>query len=115
METVKKFEQFKSNWSSTCNDSKTGSANCLARRTTDIHYKQRHHNRKQAKINERTVRRCLNEAEAKYNRPLLKPLLTENHRMNRLKWAQDHRTMDWKQLISSDVTAVRQNCVEELL
>ena len=40
---VKKFKRFRSNWSSTCNDSETGSRNCLACRTTDIRYKPRHH------------------------------------------------------------------------
>ena len=37
--------------------------------------------------------RC-DEAEAKYSRPLSKPLLTENHRMNRLKWTKDHKAMN---------------------
>ena len=36
-------------------------------------------NRKRLKIDEKTVGRRLNEAAAKYNRPLSKPLLTENH------------------------------------
>jgi len=39
-------------------------------------------------VNERTVRRRLNEAGAKYNRPLLKSLRNEGHREKRLKWAQ---------------------------
>ena len=48
-------------------------------------------NRKRVKINERTVRRRLNEGGGRYNQPLLKPLLTENHRINRLKWAHDYK------------------------
>jgi hypothetical protein len=40
-------------------------------------------------INERMVQQRLNEAGARYNRSLSKPLLTEVHRKNRLKWAQD--------------------------
>ena len=61
------------------------------------------------------VRRCLNEAAAKYNRPLLKALLTENHRMNHLKRAQDHKAIDWNQVISSNETIIRLNCVKGLL
>ena len=51
-------------------------------------------NRKRVKFNEKTVRRRFNEAGTKYSWPLSKPLLTENHRMNRLKWAQDQKVMD---------------------
>ena len=54
MEIVNKFQRFRSNWSSSCND---WSTNYLAWRTTDIRYKARHHNRKWDKINERMVRR----------------------------------------------------------
>jgi transposase len=42
-------------------------------------------NKKGVKIDERTVRRRLNEAGAKYTQPLLKPLLTEGHRKKQLK------------------------------
>ena len=42
-------------------------------------------NRTRVKINERTVRRSLNEAAIKYNRLLLKSSLTANHRKNSLK------------------------------
>ena len=90
METVKRSGGFSSNWPTTCNDSKTGSADSLACRTTDIRYKLTHHNRKRIKINERTVRWRLNEGGGRYNRPLLKPLLTENHRINRLKRLQSY-------------------------
>ena len=50
----------------------------------DIHNKLK---RKRVDINERTVRRRLHEAGAKFSRPLSKPLLTDKHRNNRLKWA----------------------------
>ena len=110
-----KFQRFRSNWSTTCNDSKAGSTNCLTCQTTDIHYKSRHHNRKQAKINERMVRRRLNEVAAKYNRPLSKSLLIENHRMNCLKWAQDHKATDWNQVILSDETIIHLNLGKGLL
>jgi transposase len=66
-------------------------------------------------VSERTVRRRLNEAGAKYNQPLSKPLLTEGHREKRLKWAQDHKAMDWNQVIFSDETTVRLNSVKGLV
>ena len=115
METVKRFERFRSNWWSMFNDSKTESTNGLACRITDIRYKLRYHNRKRIKINERTVQRRLNEAEAKYNRPLSKSLLTENRRMNRFQWVQGHKAMDWNQVIFSNQTTIRLNCVKGLL
>ena len=68
--------------------------------------------RKQVVISERTVQRRLNEAGAKYNRPISKPLLTERHRERRLQWAQDHQTMDWDQVIFSDETTIRLNSVK---
>ncbi|CAM4744983.1 unnamed protein product [Rotaria magnacalcarata] len=45
----------------------------------------------QVVVSDRTVQRHLNEAGAKYNRPMSKPLLTEHHRQSRLKWAQHHK------------------------
>ena len=73
-------------------------------------------NKKGLDISQRTVRRRLNEAGAKYNRPLSKPLLTENHREKRLKWAEDQRTTDWNQVIfSSDETTIRMNSVKGLV
>ena len=46
-------------------------------------------------VSERIVRRRLNGAGVKYNRPMSKSLLTEHHRQSRLKWAQDHKTTNW--------------------
>ena len=115
METVKKFECFRSNWSTMCNDSKTGSTNSLACLTTNIRYKPRYHERKRVKINERTVPRRLNEAAEKYNRPLSKALLTENNRMNHLKSTRDHETMDYNPVIFSDETTIRVSCVKGLV
>ena len=42
-------------------------------------------------ISESTIRRRLYEACAKFNLPISKPLLTEQHRLNRLKWARDRQ------------------------
>ena len=47
--------------------------------------------RKQVVISERTVQQRLNEAGARYNRTMSKPLLTERHQENRLQWAQNHQ------------------------
>ena len=35
--------------------------------------------------------------------------------MNRLKWAQDHKAMDWNQVIFSDKTTIRLNYIKGLL
>ncbi|CAF3368546.1 unnamed protein product [Rotaria socialis] len=66
-------------------------------------------------VSERTIRRRFNEAGARYSRPMSKPLLTERHRQNRLRWAQHHKTTDWNQVIFSDETTVRLNCVKGLV
>ncbi|CAF1258371.1 unnamed protein product [Didymodactylos carnosus] len=71
--------------------------------------------RKRVEISERTVRRRLKEAGAKYNRPLAKPLLTERRRENRLKWAREHQAANWDQVIFSDETTVRMNPVKGLV
>lgn len=71
--------------------------------------------KKGVKISERTVRRRLTEAGAKYNRPLSKPLLTEGHRKKRLNWARNHGTMDWDHVIFSDETTIRLNSVKGCL
>ena len=59
-------------------------------------------NRQEVVVSGRTVRRRLNKADARYNRPMSKPLLTERHRKNRLRWAQHHKATDWNQVIFSD-------------
>ena len=72
-------------------------------------------NRKRVKVNETMVQRHYNEAAAKFSRPLSKLLLTENYQMNRLKWAPDHKAMDWNQVIFTHETTIRLNCVKGLL
>ena len=61
------------------------------------------------------MQRRLNEAGAKYNRPMLKPLLTERHRENRLQWAQDYENTNWDRVIFSDETTVRMNSVKGMV
>ena len=68
-----------------------------------------------APVNKRTIQRRLNEAEAKYNRLLSKPLLIEVHRTNRLKWAQYNKATNWEQVIFSDETTIRLSTVKALL
>ena len=63
---------------------------------------------------ERTIQRCLNEAGVKYNRPLSKPLLTEVHRKNRLKWAQNNKATNCEQVIFSDEITIRLNIVKKI-
>ena len=56
-------------------------------------------NRQGVVVSGRTVRP---EAGARYNRLMSKPLLTERHRKNCLKWIQQHKATDWNQVIFSD-------------
>ena len=66
-------------------------------------------------MSERTVRWCLNEAGAKYNKPISKPLLTEHPQERRLKWVLTHQDIDWNQVILSDETTIRPNLVKGLV
>lgn len=63
-------------------------------------------------VSESTIIRRLHEASAKFNLPISKPLLTEQHRLNRLKWAHDHQETNWNQVIFSDETTVFLNRVK---
>ncbi|CAF4819948.1 unnamed protein product, partial [Rotaria magnacalcarata] len=54
-------------------------------------------------VSERTICRRFNEAGARYSRPIPKPLLTERHRQNRLRWAQHHKATDWNQVLRDTV------------
>jgi hypothetical protein len=49
-----------------------------------------------------TVKRRLREAGGKHTNEILKPLLTDNHREKRLRWAKDHQNFDWNQVIFTD-------------
>src|ERR1700733_5912993 len=70
--------------------------------------------REDFKINERTIRRRLNEAGAKFrfSKPMLKPMLTDKHRLNRIKWAHKNINTNWDQVIFSDETTVFLNRVK---
>ena len=66
-------------------------------------------------VSERTVCRRFNEAGARYSWSMTKPLLTEHHQQKHLRWAQQHKATDWNQVISSNETTVRLNCVKGLV
>ncbi|CAB4383710.1 unnamed protein product [Rhizophagus irregularis] len=53
-------------------------------------------------VSSRTVRRRLGESGGKFVKETFKPLLSEKHRANRLKWAKKHKKFDWKQVIFTD-------------
>lgn len=68
--------------------------------------------KKGLKISQRTVRRRLHEGGGKYNLPMSKPLLSEDQRKNRLKWAKHHRFTNWDRVIFSDEMTVYLNRVK---
>lgn len=49
-----------------------------------------------------TVRNRIKEAGIMHLAPLKKPMLTEEHRANRLQWAEDHKDFDWDRVIFTD-------------
>jgi len=55
-----------------------------------------------------TVKRRLNEQNLYKLKPLLKPLLSENHRESRLNWAKVNRNIDWSKVIFTDETTFLQ-------
>ena len=55
-------------------------------------------------ISSSTVRRRLNEQGLYKLKPLKKPLLSDTHGENRLKWAKANKKMDWSKVIFTDET-----------
>lgn len=53
-------------------------------------------------ISYRTVGRRLNQAGLHSFSPAVKPFLSENHKILRLRWAQLHQHLNWSQVIFSD-------------
>ncbi|CAF0866832.1 unnamed protein product [Rotaria sordida] len=62
-------------------------------------------------ISRSTIQNRLLEAGFKFSRPLSKPLLTQQHRRNRLIWAQSMQNYNWNKLIISDETTIRLHAV----
>lgn len=52
-------------------------------------------------IDARTIRQLSVESRGSYGPPLTKPLLTEDHRKDRLRWGQKHRRFKWSNVIFS--------------
>jgi len=55
-----------------------------------------------------TVRRRLNEQGLYKLQPLAKPLLSDDHRDNRLEWAKTNKNTDWSKVIFTDETTFSQ-------
>ena len=51
-------------------------------------------------ISSRTIRRRLSESGGKYSKEILKPLLSEKHRVKRLQWAKKHQNLTGIELFS---------------
>ena len=55
-----------------------------------------------------TVKQRLNEQGLHKLKPLLKPLLLDNHRTSRLNWAKANKNTDWSKVIFTDETTISQ-------
>jgi hypothetical protein len=53
-------------------------------------------------VSDRTLRNVSKGAGFKFNFPVKKPLLTERHKKNRLKFAKDHKNTNWDTHIFTD-------------
>src|SRR5208282_1854620 len=58
--------------------------------------------RQRVDISSAIVRRRLNEEGLYKLQPLKKPLLSDTHRDNRLKWAKKNKKTDWSKVIFTD-------------
>ena len=54
------------------------------------------------------VKRRLNKQNLYKLKPLLKPLLSEKYRENRLNWAKANRNIDWSRVVFIDETTFLQ-------
>jgi hypothetical protein len=64
--------------------------------------------RKETDISLTTVKRRLNKQGLYKLKPLLKPLLLDTYRDNRLKWARANRNTDWSKVIFTDEISISQ-------
>jgi transposase len=64
--------------------------------------------RQRTDISSRIVRRRLNEQGFYKLQPLKKPLLSDTHRENRLKWAKNNSKTDWSKVVFTDETTISQ-------
>ena len=63
---------------------------------------QRELEKRGVEISDRTIRRRLNDAGGKFVKETQKPLLSERHRSNRLKWAKNHQNYNWDNVVFTD-------------
>ena len=63
--------------------------------------------KKRVLISNRTIRQRLHETGLQYMRPLLKPLLSEQHRQRLVQWAREMKNYDWSLVMASDETMIR--------
>src|SRR5579871_374460 len=64
--------------------------------------------RQKINISSRTVRRRLNEEGLYKLKPLAKPLLSDTHRDNKLKWAKANKKTNWSKIIFTDEITISQ-------
>ena len=57
-------------------------------------------------VTDRTIRARLKDAGLKYSKSLSKPLLTDQHRQQRLLWAKSMENRDWNRVMFTDETAI---------
>ncbi len=57
-------------------------------------------------VSKSTVSRRLHEAGLQSKSPLLKPLLSNLHRKNRLQWRLEHEESDWDNVIFTNETSI---------
>ena len=62
--------------------------------------------KKRVLISNQTIRRRLHEAGLQYMRSLSNPLLNEQHRQQRVQWAQEMKNYDWSLVVASDETMI---------
>lgn len=70
----------------------------------DIHSKAK---RRRIEVSHSTIRRRLVEAGLEFAPPLVKPLLTETHRQNRLDWAHRHLGFNWDTVLFTDESTLK--------
>ncbi|GBC00286.1 hypothetical protein RclHR1_03800002 [Rhizophagus clarus] len=58
--------------------------------------------KKDVTVSSRTIRHRLVESGGKFVKEISKPLLSEQHRIKRLKWAKKHKNFDWNKVIFTD-------------
>lgn len=70
----------------------------------DIHSKAK---KRRIQVSPSTVRRRLVEAGMEYGTPMVKPLLTDQHRQRRLAWAQTHLNVNWDEVLFTDESSIK--------